>query len=160
MAVGNLPRLANLLRAPLGSTPVVRFALFDHGVHGAHGLFDGRLRVWTMTEDEIDIVELKAFQRVVNCLHQIFAIEGIALIWPLVQSPEKLGRNDIAGSAPARPLKDLAHNRFGLAAGIRLGIIKKVDAGFIGRRHTLIRDLFPHLLAKGNPSAKGEDTYL
>jgi hypothetical protein len=49
----------NLVSIPFTGSPIEGFAMIDQIIHGSHGFFDGSLVIRSMTEDEVDIVQLR-----------------------------------------------------------------------------------------------------
>ncbi len=107
-----------------------------------------------MAEDQIDVLHIESLERTVNGLHEILAVERVALVGPVVEPPEKLGRDDIAGTAPAGALENLAHDDFRLTASVGLGVVEEVDACIIGGDHAFVGRVDFHLGAKRDPGAK------
>jgi hypothetical protein len=86
-----LPRNGDLFRVPLrlkGSVrktdkvsrhrwayraPVKSFASVDEVVHGPDCLFNGRISVWPVAKQQVDIVQLEALQRHLGALNKMFA---------------------------------------------------------------------------------------
>ena len=151
MLIGDLPGFHDLGRAPLGGAPVDSLAARDDVVHGPDGLFDGRGRVGAVAEDQIDVIELQAFEGTVHAFQEALAVEGVLLVGPIVQPPEELGGDQVTAAPPGQFLEHVAHHGLGLAVGIDLGVVKKVDARGVGGRHALTGRVFAHLEAKGDP---------
>ena len=57
MSFGDLDGRHNLSRRPFGRAPVERLAPFDDVVHGPNGLFDGRVWVGAVAEDQVYIIQ-------------------------------------------------------------------------------------------------------
>jgi hypothetical protein len=51
--------------------------------------------------DEVDEVEAEAFERAVDGLHQVLAVEGVAHVDVRVEAPEELGGDHVAVTGPA-----------------------------------------------------------
>jgi hypothetical protein len=151
MPFGNVISGTDFIRAPFGGAPVQSLAARDHVAHGPDGFLDGRIRVGTMTERQIDIIELQAFERRVDRIQQIFAVQRVVLIRRFLQAPEEFRRHHVAHARPRQFLERLAHDFFGPAAGIRLGVIEKVDSRVARRRERFARLAMIHLIAVSDP---------
>src|SRR2546421_13122726 len=53
--------------------PVKSFTSVDEVVHGSNCLFNGRISVWPVTIQQVDIVQLEALQRHLGALNKMFA---------------------------------------------------------------------------------------
>jgi hypothetical protein len=107
-----------------------------------------------MTEDEVNVLHLKAAQRVVDTFDEVLVRQ--AGIIRSTATPEDLGRDDETFAPPAKLLDRLAHHPFGVTACIRFGVVKEVDAGLVGRRHTLAGDIEADLSTIGDPGPERE----
>ena len=157
--VGDVPRGANLVGAPLRGAPVESLALADHVAHGPHGLFDRRVGVGAVAKDEVDKVETEALERAVDGLAQVLAVQGVLHVRDVVQTPEELGGHDVLVTLPAELAEGFAHDALRLTGGVALGVVEEVDTGVFGGAEALSRfsglgDLV--LVGKGHPGPEGE----
>jgi hypothetical protein len=153
-AVGDPPRLGDLLRGPLGGPPVEGPSLVDDPVHGAHGLLHGRGGVGAVAVDDVDVVGFEALERGLEPLDDVLARE--ALVVGALAAPEELGGEDDVGAAPAEVADGLAHDLLGAAVGVDLGVVEEVDAGVAARLQQRLGVLDVELVAEGDPGAVGE----
>jgi hypothetical protein len=151
MPLSDLVSRADFVGAPFGGAPVQRLTARDHIAHGPDGFFDWRVRVRTMTEHQIDIIELQAFERRVDRVQQIFAVQCVVLVRRFVEPPEEFRRYHIAHARPRQFLERLAHDLFGLAAGVDLRVVEEVDSRIARGRKRLARRTMIHLIAVSNP---------
>ena len=157
--VGDVPRGANLIGTPLRSTPVESLPLADHVAHGPDGLFDWRVGVGAVTEDQVDEVETEALKRAVDGLAQVLAVQRVLHVGNVVEAPEELGRNDVLVTLPAQLTERFAHNALGRTGGVALGIVKEVDSGILSGAEALgcfsgLSNLI--LIGEGHPRAEGQ----
>jgi len=166
----NVPRLLENVTWHLGgvsisSLQVVIIGLslalmlvLDHVVHRPHGFLDRGIRVGTMAEHQIDVVELQALQRSIDGLPEILAVQRVALVWKVSladrHAPVKLGRHDILAPRPRKLLQHRTHDLFALSPRINLGVIEKIDAGVVGSRHQLACRARIDLIAVRDPGTK------
>jgi hypothetical protein len=105
-----------------------------------------------MAEHKVNVVHLKAAQRVVDAFDDVLVRQ--AGIVGSVAPPEDLGRDDDALTPPAELLDRIAHDPFGFAAGVGLGVVEEVDAGVVGGRHAFAGDIEADLPTVRDPGAK------
>ena len=149
-------RLGDLRDAPLARAPVEHLALGDEVVHRAGRLEDRRRGIGAVAVVEVEVVDLQAAERVVAGLDDMFAGETGLVGLVVLPAEEDLARNEVAAAAPAGFLQDRAHHEFGLAVGVGLGVVEKINAGVVGGVEELFRDGVADLLAEGDPRAEGE----
>ena len=158
--VGDVPRGADLVGAPLARAPVERAAALDHVVHRPHGFLDRRLGIGAVAEHEIHVVELQALERAVDRLPQVLAVQRVALVGEralaLREAPVELGRHDVLQARPGELLQHGAHDLLALAARVDLGVVEEVHPGVERRGHQFARGARVDLVAVGDPGAKGQ----
>ena len=156
MTLGDLKRGADFVSRPFAGAPVHHLALRDHVAHRAHGLFNRRVRVGAVTEREIHVVQLQAFQRAVDRLHQILAVQCVFLVWAIVQAPIKLGRDHRLRAPPAELLDGFAHDRLRRALSVSLSVVEEVDACVPCSGHAFDSGFGVNLRAIGDPRSVRE----
>src|SRR5215213_8313246 len=87
VSFSNLNRGYDLCRRPFRGAPVNGFSPFDDVVHRPDGLFDGCGPIWTMTVDQVNILELQSFEGAIDAFDEPLAVEGILFIHIIMQSP-------------------------------------------------------------------------
>src|SRR5207248_4530448 len=80
----------------------------------------------------------------------------VFLVRSVLQTPEKLGRDEVRAAPPALLPEDVAHDRLGPALGIYLGVIEEINPGCVRGRHTIAGEIVSHLIAVGDPGAERE----
>ncbi len=162
VAVGDVPRGADVGRRPFAGAPVERLALGDHVAHRVHGLLDGRVRVAAVAIDEVDVLQAEALQRPVDGLHQVLAVERVLAVDRdgVGQAPEELGGHRVVQARPAELLQRGPHHLFALAAGVGLGVVEEVHARVVGGGHHLDGGVGVHLVGVGHPGAERQFAHL
>src|ERR1700712_3360648 len=127
MPLGYVIGAANLVGAPFGRTPVQGLAPHHDVAYGPDSLFNWRVRVRPMAEDEIDVIELQTCKRSVDGVMQIFAIERLMLVRAFVKTEEKFCRHDITHARPRKFLQRAAHDFLRCAFRIDLGVVEEID---------------------------------
>jgi hypothetical protein len=56
--------------------PIKSFASVDEVVHGPDCLFNGRISVWPVAKQQVDIVQLEALQRHLGALNKMFEVNA------------------------------------------------------------------------------------
>jgi hypothetical protein len=107
-----------------------------------------------VTEQQVDEVETHAFERPVDRLHEVLAVQRVLHVGLVVQAPEHLGRDHIAVAIPAELGDRLAHDPLGVAFGVTLGIVEEVHAGLVRRVETLHRGVDAELVAERHPGSE------
>lgn len=77
--------LMQIIRAVVNE-PVKRLSLLDNGVEAANDLLHGSARVVAVSEDDVDVGEVEALERVLHALDQVLARKSL-LVWVLESSP-------------------------------------------------------------------------
>ncbi len=160
-SVAEFPGRTDIGCTPLAGTPVQRLALHDHVVHGARGLFDGRVRIGSVAIDQIDVVQAEALEAAIDGLHQVLAVEGVLAVDGIaftVKPPEELRADDVVQARPLELAQGLAHHLFTLACSVDLGIVEEVDPRVVGRSHHLDSRLHIDLVVVRNPGPKRQGT--
>ena len=158
---GNLPRRANLVGRPLAGTPVENLATVDEIAHGPHGLFERCARIGSVTEQDVDEVDLQSIEAPFDRVVQVLAIERVEEIGNLaVDSPEDLGGEHVMVTLPPQFANDAAHDRFALTAGVGLGVVEEVAASVPGRLHTSQSSVVFQLIVEGDPRTERQHGHL
>ena len=84
-----------------------------------------------MAEQQIDELEAETFQRAVDRMQQVLAVQGVLHVDLVVEAPEHLRRDDVTVACPSQLGDRAAHDPFGLAARVGLGVVEEVDAGVV-----------------------------
>lgn len=153
-AVGNPPRLRDLLSAPLAGPPVERPPLIDHVVHGPHRLLDRRRRVRPVAVDDVDVVHVQPLEGGFGPLDNVLA--GETLVVGPWAAPEDLGGDDEVGALPAELADGLAHDLLGPSVGVHLGVVEEVDAAVAAALEEGLGLFDVQLVAEAHP---GQDPY-
>ena len=109
-----------------------------------------------MAEQQIDELEAETFQRAVDRMQQVLAVQGVLHVDLVVEAPEHLRRDDVTVACPSQLGDRAAHDPFGLAARVGLGVVEEVDAGVVSRGHALAREILAQLIAVSDPGAEGQ----
>src|SRR6185437_11929892 len=72
----------------------------------------------------------------------------------------ELRRDDVALTVPAELFDRRAHDLFGLAARVHLGVVEEVDARVMRDAQALEREIVVELRAEGHPRAEGQQADL
>lgn len=143
------PCLGDLLRGPLGGTPVECPPLVDDVVHGADSLLDRCGGVRAVAQEDVHVLHVEAAQRGAGPLHEVLA--GETLVIGAGTAPEELGGDDEIGAAPAELPDGLAHDLLGAAVGVHLGVVEEVDAVVAAALEQGLGLLDVELVAEGDP---------
>lgn len=79
-----------------------------------------------MTIDDVDVIHIEPFETGLGALDDV--LPGQTLIVGAGTTPEDLGGDDDVGALPAELADGLAHDLFGAAVGVDLGVVEEVDA--------------------------------
>ena len=124
-------------------------------MHRPDRLFDRSRFVGTVAEVKVQVVDTKAFERLVAGLDYVLAVQP-ALGGELASGAKKdLGRHRVAVARPADLAEDAAHHALGLAVGVDFGVVKKVDPGVVGRHEQVFGGGVGDLVAEGDPGSEG-----
>lgn len=132
--IGNPPRLGNLLRVPLTSSPIERPSLLNHPVERADRLLNRRLAIRAMRINDVDIVQAESLQTALGSFNDVFSAEPgvVDVVVAKGGAPVDLGRHDDVVALEAEFLDGFAEEDFGLAAAVDFGGVEEVDAGVVG----------------------------
>ena len=156
VAVAEGEGLGELGGGPFAGAPVEDFALHDEVVHGAAGFEDGRGGVGAVAVVEIEVVHLETLEGVVAGLDEVFAGEAGLVGFIVFPAEEGFGGHDVTAAAPLRLFEDVAHDEFGFAVGVGLGVVEEVHAGVVGGVEEFFGDGVADLFAEGDPGTEGE----
>src|SRR2546427_11291017 len=98
-------------------------------VHRTNGFFDRGVRVWAMTEEEVEILQLQSFERLAVGLEDVFARQ--ALVVGSVASPEDLAGDNNAFPRPTQLLEHVPHYNLALTVSVSLSATEEHDAHII-----------------------------
>src|SRR5215213_8183643 len=101
VSFSDLNRGYDLCRRPFRGAPVNGFSPFDDVVHRPDGLFDGGGFIWTMTVDQVNVIELQSFQRPIDAFDQSLAVKRALFIYVVMQSPIEFCGDQITAAPPA-----------------------------------------------------------
>src|SRR5207245_1288605 len=93
-------RSHNICSAPFRCAPVEYLPLMNQIVHSTNSFFDRGVRVWAMTEEEVEIFQLQSFEGLAAGLEDVFARQ--ALVVRSVASPEDFARDNYALARPSQ----------------------------------------------------------
>jgi hypothetical protein len=113
-----------------------------------------------MTEDEVDVIEAKPFERAVDPFTELLAVEGRPLIHPVVHPEEDLGGHHVARAPPAQLAQGAAHDLLRLSRLVRLGVVEEVHPGLPRCLHAGSGRIDIDLLPVGDPRAVGKNAHL
>ena len=149
-------RCGDLDGAPFTGAPVEHLALGDQVVHGAGGFEDGRGGVRPVAIVEVEVVDLKAPESAVAGFDHVLAGQAGLVGFVVFAAEKHFAGNEVAAAAPAGFFENGAHDNFGLAIGIGLGVVEEIDAGVVGGVEEAVCDGVTDLFAEGHPGAEGE----
>src|SRR6266566_3926040 len=118
-------------------------------IHCPDRLLDRRIRIRTMTEEQIEIGYLQSSKGI--SARFIHMLPRQTLVVGSVSTPEDLAGDDDTLSSPTQVFDRVPHNRLSIPVSIGLGIIEEVHASIVGGRHTLDRHLFADLATVRDP---------
>lgn len=127
-------------------------------IHCSYRLIDWSVRIWSMTEKQVKIVNLEPLHGIPASFVDVFAGQAF-VIWALAPPKGLAGDNNVL-PPPPQLLYHITHYDFGVAMGIGFGIVEEVYTQFICCRHALRCGFLPNLTAVCNPSAEREFTHL
>jgi len=78
--------LGNLISVPFAGSPVKCLAAVDDVVVGSDCLFDRCVAIRTVSVDQVEILEIQAFQTAINALNDVFAGLSIIIYWVVAMS--------------------------------------------------------------------------
>ena len=161
MPVGDVDRLTDVAGRPFARAPVERLALRDHVAHRPHRLFQRRVGVGAVAIHDVDEVEPEAFERRVDGLCEVLAVECVAHVHAVgVNAPEELGRDEVRPTRPAELGQRLTHDLLALASGVGLCVVEEVAAGVVGGLHALECHAGVELSVERDPAAEAEHAHL
>src|SRR4051794_23290353 len=152
MALGDLPCGADLVRSPLAGPPIQCLAGGHDVAHRPHGLLDRCVGIGAVAEDEIEEVDAHPFQRAVDGLHQVLAVQGVAHVGRTLDAPIELRAEHVVAATPAQLADDTTHDRFALTGRVSLGVVEEVAAGIERRLHRFHRQVVLHLRVERHPT--------
>src|SRR6266568_441221 len=123
-------------------------------IHCPDRLLDRRIRISTMTEEQIEIGYLQSSKGI--SARFIHMLPRQSLVVGSVSTPEDLAGDDDTLSAPAQTLERVPHHNLGIAMSISFGIIEEVHPSIVGGRHTLDCNLLTHLPTISHPGTQRE----
>src|SRR5207253_1787266 len=160
MTLGDLPCGADLVGRPLRGAPVERLAARHEVAHRPDRFLDRRFGIGAMAEQQVDEVEAESFERAVDRVRQILAVQRVLHVGLVVQAPEHLRGDDVAVARPTQLRDRLAHDALRLAAGVRLGIVEEVHARLLCGVETFHGGVDAELVAERHPRSEGQHTDL
>jgi len=80
--ISDPPRIRNLLRGPLASTPIKRPSTLNNMVESAHNFLHGCLPVWTVRVHQVDILESQPIERSPQTLDDMFPRQPNRILCP------------------------------------------------------------------------------
>src|SRR3989454_11937525 len=101
-------------------------------IHSTHSFFDRGVRVWAMTEEEIEIIQLQSFEGLAAGLEDVFARQAL-VVWS-VASPEDLARDNYALPSPPELLENVPHYNLGLPVSVGLCAVEEIDTRIVCNR--------------------------
>jgi len=113
--------------SPLGGAPVERETLLNDVVHSSTALLKRGLVVRAMTEDNVNIVELQTFKRVLESFDNVFAAHHCVVETSGAGFIDLGGDND-ALTSHVEVFKSLAHLDLGLTHAVDFCGVEEVDA--------------------------------
>src|SRR2546425_9761722 len=121
-------------------------------IHSTNSFFDRGVRVWAMTEEEVEIFQLQSFEGLAAGLEDVFARQAL-VVWS-VASPEDFARDNYALARPSQFLEHVPHDNLGLPVSVGLGTIEEIDTHLVCRLLVDNNDLFADLSPLGYPEPK------
>ena len=123
---GNAQRLGHTPGLPVGDANITHHAGGDEIIQRAQGLVDRRHGIGAMNLVKVDMVGLQPLQAGLDTVHQMPA-RGAAIIRLVAHLAKGLGGNH--HFVPPHPdiTQRLAQQPFGIAKGIDIGCIDKID---------------------------------
>ena len=100
------------------------------------------------------MIEAKTFERTVDTFDQVLAVQRVFRVGAIGDAPVELGRDGVGLAVKAHATKDFAHNDFGLAPGVCLGIVKEGDTTVPRGLHAFGGFVDIKLITKGDPATK------
>mmetsp|Transcript_100080 Transcript_100080/g.311824 ORF Transcript_100080/g.311824 Transcript_100080/m.311824 type:complete len:451 (-) Transcript_100080:120-1472(-) len=162
--VGHRLGLREQLGAPLGGGPVEAKASVDGAVEAADHLLHWREVVGPVAEGHVNVVEPHALQGGLQALDDVLsgeadAVRGQGLPGPRVAPKHDLRREHQVLAVPSAPLhakaNGIAHNALGVAVGVSLRVVEKVDAAVIASLHDCVGRLRCSLPRIGRATVHG-----
>ena len=151
----------DLSAAPLAGTPVEYLALLDEVMHRPDHFFNGYVRVGTMAEEQVEIVELQALQCFMAGLeHMLAAQTGLVGLVRITPPEIDLTGYHVGTPVPVLCLQHTTHHQFTLAVGITFRIIEEVDARVVCEPHQPVGRVVFNLFVECHPAAIRKDTQL
>src|SRR3989442_9324682 len=98
-------------------------------VHRTNGFFDRGARVWAMTEEEVEILQLQSFERFAAGLEDVFARQAF-VVWS-VASPEDFARDNYVLPGPSQFLEHVPHDNLRLPVSVGLRPVEEIDTHII-----------------------------
>src|SRR6266550_7129129 len=123
-------------------------------IHCPDRLLDRRIRIRTMTEEQIEIGYLQSSKGI--SARFIHMLPRQTLVVGSVSTPEDLAGDDDTLSSPTQVFDRVPHNRLSIPVSVGLGIIEEVHASIVSSRHTLDCNLLTHLPTISHPGTQRE----
>jgi hypothetical protein len=153
----------NFKGGPFRGSPVECFTRVDDMGESPDNFLHGSRLIRSMSHDNINIVQLQPFQRIIHSLQQMFPTQP-NLVWritlTLIQenqrtysAPEKFSGDDKIFSFPFKCFNCFSHGNFTFSVSVDFCAIEKVDSVFPGFVHTFQSEFFTDLAAVGDPSS-------
>src|SRR5438552_10133340 len=100
-------------------------------IHGTNSFFNRGVRIWAMTEKEVEIFHLQSFEGFAAGLEDVLARQ--ALVIGSVASPENLARDNYALPSPPELLENVPHYNFGFPVSVGFRAVEEIDAHLVCR---------------------------
>src|SRR2546427_4054943 len=121
-------------------------------VHSTNSLLNRSVRVRAMTEEQIQIIQLQAFEGFAAGLEDVFARQAL-VVWP-VASPEDFAGDNYALPWPSELLENVPHDNLGLPVSVGLRAVEEIDTHIVCNGHALDCDFFADLSTVGHPGTE------
>src|SRR5881398_2018942 len=118
-------------------------------IHGTNSFFNRGVRIWAMTEKEVEIFHLQSFEGFAAGLEDVLARQAF-VVWS-VASPEDLARDNYALPSPPELLENVPHDDLGFPVSVGLRAVEEIDTHIIRDGHALDCDFFADLSTVGYP---------
>src|SRR6266702_4581020 len=128
------------------------YSLANPIVHSTNSLLDRRVRVRSMTEEEIQIIQLQSFEGFAAGLEYVFSRQAF-VVWS-VAAPEDFAGDNYVLPRPSQFLENIPHDNFGFPVSVGLCAVEEIDTLIICDRHALDGDFFADLSTVGHPGTE------
>ena len=142
---------------PFRGAPVEDLALVHQVGHGAHDFFNGGIGVVAVAEVEVNVIRAQALEGGVDGFGDVLARKSAPVGTLMVGQKTLL---EITSSSRGMIGDGFTHHNLRLPVGVHVGVVEEVDA--LGKSFLDQGDGsgFVDLVAKGDPRAEGNFTYL